>query len=318
METLATTGLLTTPPTVAAPAVGQDRTAALSAVLDGGALTAGHPFAALLGERLAAVSPEVLRQVQHFLQTSAEGEPLPEDGNPLPPDALLALIAGLAQGRLPALTAEASGAAPARAGATPAGAAQALLGAGLTLASTASPETLLAASEEPDTSVLSPAQALVATPGTQSPAPQVLPQGAAVDVPVGRPGWGESVGQRVVWLVKQDLQAAEIQLNPRELGPVEVRIRLEGDQVHVSLGAVHGATREALEQALPRLREMFAEAGLNLASADVGRHGAGREGQAGTAGAHGGGAGQTGAESAGPEAAPPPLRIGQGLVDAYA
>ena len=70
-------------------------------------------------------------------------------------------------------------------------------------------------------------------------------------------------------MVNQQVQAAEIKLNPPNLGAVEVRVNVDGDEVQVSFTAQQGLAREALEAAIPRLREMFAEQGLNLADVDV-------------------------------------------------
>lgn len=90
-----------------------------------------------------------------------------------------------------------------------------------------------------------------------------------VPVPVQSHDWNQAFSEKVVYLVKQDIQGAEIRLNPAHLGPVEVRIAINQDQAHVTLMASQGATREALEAALPKLREMLADAGLTLAGATV-------------------------------------------------
>lgn len=90
-----------------------------------------------------------------------------------------------------------------------------------------------------------------------------------VPVPVQSHDWSQAFSEKVVYLVKQDIQGAEIRLNPAHLGPVEVRIAINQDQAHVTLTASHGATREALEASLPKLREMLADSGLTLAGASV-------------------------------------------------
>lgn len=92
---------------------------------------------------------------------------------------------------------------------------------------------------------------------------------AAVPTPVQQPQWGEDVSNRVVWMVKQDIQAADMRLNPPHLGPLEVRISMTQDQVNISFSTHHGAVREALDNAMPRLREMLADNGLQLANANV-------------------------------------------------
>ena len=90
-----------------------------------------------------------------------------------------------------------------------------------------------------------------------------------VTTPMTQPQWSADVGERIVYMVKQDMQHAEIRLNPPHMGPIEVRLSMQNDQAHVILNASHAVTRDALEAALPKLREMFADAGLTLNGATV-------------------------------------------------
>ena len=71
------------------------------------------------------------------------------------------------------------------------------------------------------------------------------------------------------WMIGQHLQQAEIRLNPPELGLLEVKIQIQSDQANVSFSSPNAQVREALESALPRLREMFSESGLELGNASV-------------------------------------------------
>ena len=90
-----------------------------------------------------------------------------------------------------------------------------------------------------------------------------------VPVALGQPQWGQAVGERVLWLAAQNVSAAEIRLDPPELGPMQVRVSVNQEQVNVSFTSPHPAVREVLDQQLNRLREMFAEQGLNLGDVDV-------------------------------------------------
>lgn len=92
---------------------------------------------------------------------------------------------------------------------------------------------------------------------------------ATVPVEVGKPGWSDTVMQRVMWMSSQQINKAEIALDPPELGPLQVRISTNGDQTTVSFTSQHGTVRDALDQGLPRLREMMDNQGLNLADVDV-------------------------------------------------
>lgn len=115
--------------------------------------------------------------------------------------------------------------------------------------------------------------------GVLNPTGQAAAQGnalspAVISLPVQpgmqSPAWGQVMSSRVVWAAKEGLQQAQLRMNPANLGPVEVKLHVQNDQASVTFLAQHSATRDALEQALPRLRESFAENGMELANAEVG------------------------------------------------
>ena len=114
-------------------------------------------------------------------------------------------------------------------------------------------------------STLSALQQMVA-PTTHN----TLIQLPAIGVPVGERAWGENLSQRIQWMVQKEIQGAEVKLNPRGLGPIEIRVTLQNDQASVSFMAHHAVTREALDATIHRLREMFNESNINLANVDVG------------------------------------------------
>lgn len=95
---------------------------------------------------------------------------------------------------------------------------------------------------------------------------------AKIATPVLHPGFGEDLANRVVFFAGQRVQSAQIALTPTDLGPLSVAIELRGQEAQLFFGAAHAATRAAIEDALPRLREMFAGSGLQLADAQVGDH----------------------------------------------
>lgn len=118
--------------------------------------------------------------------------------------------------------------------------------------------------------------------GTAQIAQNVLPTDAAamrstlpttaVDTPLRQPGWDQALSERVMWVANQKFQGAEIKLNPAHLGPIEVRVQLHQDQAQISFTAQHAPAREALEAALPRLREMFAANGYSQVDVNVSQH----------------------------------------------
>lgn len=101
---------------------------------------------------------------------------------------------------------------------------------------------------------------------------------ATIDQPVMDEAWGEAFQDRILWMAKGRIQNAEIRLNPAELGPIRVQVTVEDDAAMLQFTAQHNATREAIEQALPRLREMLSENGLTLAESSINDSGTDREG----------------------------------------
>lgn len=95
------------------------------------------------------------------------------------------------------------------------------------------------------------------------------PPGLVLGVPVQQAGWDQALSERIQWLVSQGAQGANIKLNPAHLGPMEVRIQMHNDQANIQFTATHAVVREALEAALPRLREMFGSSGVELVNVDV-------------------------------------------------
>lgn len=86
---------------------------------------------------------------------------------------------------------------------------------------------------------------------------------------VGSAEWGSAVGEKVLWIANQNHQVAELHLNPPSLGPLEVRLTVNNDQASALFVSHHSAVREAIETALPRLREMLADSGIMLGNAMV-------------------------------------------------
>lgn len=106
-------------------------------------------------------------------------------------------------------------------------------------------------------------------PGMRAPLAEGPAKSLPVTVPVSQPNWGQATGERILWMVSQKLQSAELQLDPPELGPLQVRISVQNDQVSLSFVSQHAQVREALDQQALRLREMFEGQGLDLVDVDV-------------------------------------------------
>ncbi|MCC7464331.1 MAG: flagellar hook-length control protein FliK [Gammaproteobacteria bacterium] len=107
------------------------------------------------------------------------------------------------------------------------------------------------------------AQSLRALPASSAPPERAVP------VPVRDAAWPQAIAAEIRFMAAQKVEAATLRLAPEHLGPLEVRLDVRDGHVNVSFGVAHPETQAALEQALPRLREMFATAGLQLGQANV-------------------------------------------------
>ncbi|RSZ57536.1 flagellar hook-length control protein FliK [Massilia atriviolacea] len=86
---------------------------------------------------------------------------------------------------------------------------------------------------------------------------------------VGTPAWDNQVGQKIVWMVAGKEQSATLTLNPPDLGPVQVVLNVTGDNASVTFSSGELEVRQALENAMPKLREMMDESGISLGNASV-------------------------------------------------
>lgn len=86
---------------------------------------------------------------------------------------------------------------------------------------------------------------------------------------LGQNAWETNLGSRLQMMVGQNVQTAEIRLDPPELGAIEIKIKITNDVASVNITSAHAQVREALETAVPRLREMFEESGVALGDVNV-------------------------------------------------
>lgn len=94
---------------------------------------------------------------------------------------------------------------------------------------------------------------------------------AALRVPVRHPEFGQAVGERLVWLVKNDVQEAKIRLDPPNLGPLEINVSVKDDRASILIHASHPVTRDVLEAEAPRLRGMLGDNGFAAIDVNVSR-----------------------------------------------
>jgi flagellar hook-length control protein FliK len=148
---------------------------------------------------------------------------------------------------------------------------------------------------------------------------------------VGTPGWDQQLGQKIVFMAAGGEQSATMELNPPDLGPLQVVLSVSNDHATVAFSSAQPEVRQALEAAVPKLREMMSDAGIQLGNATVsagmsnqdnGYHQQTASAQSGGGGGGGGGQGgpRFGRDSAepAPRSAAPLRRLPAGAVDTFA
>ena len=134
-------------------------------------------------------------------------------------------------------------------------------------------EELLAKAEvKPDSKLLSSQDAtptITATQAPSTPPAKTVEAQAHVATPVRDSHWAADFSQKVVWVASQEKQSAQLTLNPPNLGPLEVTINVSKDQTTAIFSSPHSEVRQAIESAMPQLREAFAAAGISLGQASV-------------------------------------------------
>lgn len=144
---------------------------------------------------------------------------------------------------------------------------------------------LAAAQFTPDTNetiLLNMSEQLQPVQGTSSPLSQSLAavglgtatQAAATQTQMaplnlGQNAWETNLGSRLQMMVGQNVQTAEIRLDPPELGALDIKIKITNDVASVNITSGNAQVREALETAVPKLREMFEESGVSLGDVNV-------------------------------------------------
>jgi flagellar hook-length control protein FliK len=87
--------------------------------------------------------------------------------------------------------------------------------------------------------------------------------------PLREPAWQAEFGQKIVWMATNERQNAQLTLNPPQMGPIEISLSVKNEQATAIFVSANPEVREAIESALPRLREMLAGVGVELGQTNV-------------------------------------------------
>lgn len=105
-----------------------------------------------------------------------------------------------------------------------------------------------------------------------STAPAAAPSSTApthIALPIEHPAWPTQVGQSVHFALGQGKNSIDLQLNPPQLGPLEVRINMEQGETKILFMTPHAPVKEAIESSMNQLQDVFRQAGMNMVQVDV-------------------------------------------------
>ncbi|EGR1093177.1 flagellar hook-length control protein FliK [Vibrio cholerae] len=104
-----------------------------------------------------------------------------------------------------------------------------------------------------------------------------LVQTNATPVPLNKEMAADQLAERVQMMMSKNLKNIDIRLDPPELGRMHIRMNMQGDGATVHFTVANQHAREALEQTMPRLREMLAQQGVQLGDTSVQQQSAGQQ-----------------------------------------
>ncbi|WP_399425059.1 flagellar hook-length control protein FliK [Vibrio campbellii] len=103
----------------------------------------------------------------------------------------------------------------------------------------------------------------------------------------------DQVAEKVQMMMSKNLKNLDIRLDPPELGRMQIRMTMNNDLANVHFTVANPQARDLIEQTLPRLREMLAQQGMQLADSSVQQQSSGQQ-QSGYANAEQNGQGSQG------------------------
>lgn len=87
----------------------------------------------------------------------------------------------------------------------------------------------------------------------------------------------EQVAEKVQMMMSKNLKNLDIRLDPPELGRMQIRMTMNNDLANVHFTVSNPQARDLIEQTLPRLREMLAQQGMQLADSSVQQQSSGQQ-----------------------------------------
>ena len=125
-------------------------------------------------------------------------------------------------------------------------------------------------SQSPDNMFLSTAGGIVTAPVLQRADTASNPIiNAPLNLPLLQNDADKAMAGNIRWMSNEGVKNAVVNVTPQGMGPISVTVGIEKEQINVSIVAMQGSTREALDSMLPRLREQLASQGHTSVNVDI-------------------------------------------------
>ncbi|MDX8379447.1 MAG: flagellar hook-length control protein FliK [Gallionella sp.] len=125
--------------------------------------------------------------------------------------------------------------------------------------------------KSPSTAELPAPGMMPSTQLPQSGLPSSTPTGTLA-TPLNHSAWPTEFSQKINWMTNKQIQIAELHINPPDLGPMSVVLTIKDNQATALFTSQHSAVRDAIQNALPQLRDSMADNGIMLGNATVSDH----------------------------------------------
>lgn len=110
-------------------------------------------------------------------------------------------------------------------------------------------------------------------PGSAPLAAPLRQESATLSTPFGHADFSQALADKVsLWVNTARTQGpmtAELHLNPADMGPIQVKIALEGQSAQIDFAVAAAETRKAIEASLSALSSALSDVGLNLTGGGV-------------------------------------------------
>jgi flagellar hook-length control protein FliK len=81
--------------------------------------------------------------------------------------------------------------------------------------------------------------------------------------------WDQALGNKIIWMTQDGIQTAQLDLNPPDLGPLQIVLNISDAYIDASFVSSHLEVRNAVEASMPKLKEMMENTGLSLSGFNV-------------------------------------------------